>query len=456
VRDEADTIAAIATAPGKAALGIVRISGPAAGAIVEAVVPGSRVIERPRRIALGLARRPGTEEIIDEVLCFCCPGPRTATGEDTAEIQGHGGRLVLERLLEAVLEAGGRPAQPGEFTARAFSNGRLDLTQAEAVMALIGARSERARRLALDHLQGAVGKRLGHQLDRLVDIGAQVEAGLDFPDEDLPPAEIEQLTGQLERVAEHLQTAERSYAIGARLNDGARVAIIGPPNAGKSTLLNRLVGEDRALVDHAPGTTRDVVEGRGEIAGVPLVYQDTAGLRGSPGRVEQQGIARAGEAARAADLLLIVVDGADESATEWPAIDELLTEASAPAIAVINKSDLPGHRLLAQGLLADRPQVAVSALTGDGLGDLEAAIGTALAAGDDTLEPLLVTARQHAVVNRAIEHTRRAIAVLRDQGGIELAAIDLRTAREALAELWGRDATEDVVDAIFASFCLGK
>lgn len=451
-----DTIAAVATGRGPAALGIVRISGPAAGAILEAVVPGTRASRRPRQMVHGRARHPDTAEIIDEVLCFFGPGPRTATGEDVAEIHGHGGPLVLRRLLGAVLRAGARPAQAGEFTARAFRNGRLDLTQAEAVMALIGARSERAARAAMANLRGAVADRLGNELSRLTAIAAQLEAGLDFPDEDLPLEEVDHLAAALEQVATGLDAAERSYALGARLAEGARVAIVGPTNAGKSSLLNRLVGSERALVDHEPGTTRDVVEGATEIEGIPVVFLDTAGLRASPGRVETRGIERSRDVAMTADLLLIVIDGADQRTDLDDEIGDLLREATSPAVVALNKSDLPGWSNRLPAPLVGSVSVTVSALTTAGLDSLRFAIGEALGASDDEHEPLLATARQHAAVAAALDRTRRAAAALRRGRSVELVAVDLGEARTALAGLWGRDATDEVIDAIFSSFCLGK
>jgi tRNA modification GTPase len=456
LRLDDDTIAAVATARGPAALGIVRISGPRSAEILTAVVPGARAAERPRQVVPGRARCLQTGEVIDEVLCFHCPGPRTATGEDTAEIQAHGGTLVLQRLLEVVVRAGARPARPGEFTARAFLNGRIDLTQAEAVMALIGARSERSARAAVAQLQGAVGDELGGELDALTGIAAQVEAGLDFPDEDLPLEEAARLAERLERVAERLAAVDRSHTLGRHLVEGARVVIVGPTNAGKSTLLNRLVGQERALVDHEPGTTRDTVEAAAEVAGIPVVYEDTAGLRPSPGRVERQGIERTRGAAVAADLLLVVIDAAEPAEPDLSQLEPLLADTAPPALVVLNKLDLPDFDERIPAALGHLPNNAVSALEGDGIENLVHDIGEALGGAEGAHDLVLVTARQHDAVATALTHARRALEVLREQRGIELAAIDLRVARESLAGLFGRDTTEDVIDAIFAQFCLGK
>jgi len=454
-RDD-DTIAAVATGRGPAALGIVRISGPESSEVLATVVPGTRATDKPRQMVHGRARDPSSSEIIDEVLCYFAPEPKTATGQDVAEIHGHGGPLVLGRLLDAVLRAGARPANPGEFTARAFLSGRLDLTQAEAVMTLIGARSERAAKTAVANLQGAVAQRLGHELDRLTEIAAQVEAGLDFPDEDLPLDETDRLATALEQVAQSLESAERSYALGSRLADGARVAIVGPTNAGKSSLLNRLVDEERALVDHEPGTTRDVVEGHAEIDGIPIVFRDTAGLRGTPDRVETRGIERSREAASSSDLSLIVIDGADRSPDRSAGLDELLSASASQAIVAINKRDLPDWSDRLPTCLDGLASQAVSALTAQGLPELMDAIAEALGSSEQDHEPLLVTARQHAAVKSALDRTSNAARTLRRHRSVELAAIDLSEARTELASLWGRDASAEVIDAIFSTFCLGK
>jgi tRNA modification GTPase len=454
-RDD-DTIAAVATGRGPAALGIVRITGPDSARVLAAVVPGTRAVERPRRMVHGRARDPSSDQVIDEILCYFAPGPKTATGQDVAEIHGHGGPLVLGRLLDATLRAGARPANPGEFTARAFLGGRLDLTQAEAVMTLIGARSERAARTAVANLQGRVAERLGRELDRLTEVAAQVEAGLDFPDEDLPLDEAARLAAILDEVSLELESAADSYALGARLADGARVAIVGPTNAGKSSLLNRLVDEERALVDHEPGTTRDVVEGQAEIDGIPIVFRDTAGLRDTSERVETRGIERSREAATSADLCLIVIDGAEGSPGRCEGVEELISVTGSPAIVAINKNDLGDWSDRLPAVLDESTSLPISALTGHGLPELKQAIAAALGARDHDHEPLLVTARQHTAVSRALERTSSAAQTLRRKRSIELAAIDLSEARRELASLWGRDAGEEVIDAIFSSFCLGK
>jgi tRNA modification GTPase len=460
VYTRADTITAIATAKGAAALGIIRISGPAAGAVLDLVVPEAHAPSKPRRVIAATARSPRSGAPIDEVLCFYCAGPGTSTGENTAEIHGHGGPVVMKKLLDATLEAGARAAQPGEFTYRAFRNQRLDLTQAEAVMGLIGAQSERAAHVALRQLDGELGRTLESQFDALIAVSAQIEAGLDFPDEDLPISEAEALVSQLVQVSDSLQKLHRSFALGARITEGARVAIVGPPNAGKSSLLNRLVGEDRALVDASPGTTRDVVEARGEAEGIPLVFLDTAGLRKKAQRVEQRGMEKTLETAKTADLVLLVLDGANRDQTSSDALSYLPALAAQNLLIAINKSDLPSWRqrtdLSFDAFPSPPPRVPVSALTGDGIPMLTETIAHRLGSDDDESAVMLTTARQATAVSSCRSHVVKATELLKNRSELELAAADLRLAREQLAALWGREATEDMLDAIFSTFCLGK
>ncbi len=454
-----DTIAAVATARGPAALGIVRISGPAAGEVLEGVVPGTDCLSEHRKMLRGLARDSVSGAVLDEVLCFFSPGPGTATGEDVAEIHGHGGVLVMKTLLDAAIEAGARAANPGEFTFRAFSNGKIDLTQAEAVMTLIGARSDRAARAALKQLAGGLGSLLGRILNDLTGVAARIEAGLDFPDEDLPAMEMEKLSARLVPMGDELARAAASFEFGSKLTHGASVAIVGPANAGKSSLLNRLVGENRVLVDSDPGTTRDVVEAAAEIGGVPLRFLDTAGLRSHAGRLEKRGMEMTADAAAGADLLLIVIDGATPGSSDETALEELVAlrgMSDADAIVVLNKSDLPAWKEEAPAALARLNRVAVSALNGDGISDLRDAVEEMLVSGQGENEVLLTTARQHAAVSTCEKHVKRAIGILDRGADPELAATDLRWARESLASLWGRNATDEVIEAIFSNFCLGK
>jgi tRNA modification GTPase len=460
VHSRDDTIAAIATGWGTAALGIVRISGPGAAGVLHAVVPKSKAGSRPRQVIASTAYHPDSGTPIDEVLCFTCKGPGTATGEDTAEIQGHGGRVVMKRLLDAVLAAGAQVAEPGEFTYRAYTNGRIDLTQAEAVMGLIGAQSDRAARVAFRQLEGGLSRSLDQAFQEIIAVSAEVEAGLDFPDEDLPLATIVELAGRLEAVSSHLESVSASFALGERLTRGARVAIIGPPNAGKSTLLNCLVQEDRALVDPEPGTTRDVVEARAEAEGIPLVFMETAGLRQTPGRIEKQGIDKTLETTQVADLLIIVLDGTNRQPGYVDEVARLIPESTAKLLIAVNKKDLPGWQAdltwPAQPDHSPPTSVPISALTGEGAERLKEVVAELLGNEGDEEEAILTTARQYAAVTGCLEHVTKATRLLQNQEALELAAADLRWGREKIAALWGKSATDEMLDAIFSTFCLGK
>lgn len=451
-----DTIAAVATPRGEGALGIVRISGPLSSAVLDGVVPGTKATSQPGRMLHGLARDPASGAVIDEVMCFFAQGPRTATGEDVAEVHGHGGTIVLASILGAAIASGARPAQPGEFTYRAFRNGRIDLAQAEAVMTLIGAGSDRAARAAIQQLAGGLGARLGSEYEALTTIAANLEAGLDFPEEDLPVDETSRLADALQPVVDKLTRARDSFLLGDRLTRGAVVAICGPANAGKSSVLNRLIGEERAIVDEEPGTTRDVVEASWEIAGIPVRLLDTAGLRETETGVERRGIAKSFEALESADLVLLVLDGTSGSA-DRDEVDSLIdASGDTDMLLVLNKADLPTWEDRASGKTSLLRRIALSALDGTGRADLTEAMSDLLGARQDHQEVLLTTARQHAAVAGAVKHAARAMARLRRRSEPELAATDLRWARESLASLWGRNATDEMLDALFASFCLGK
>jgi tRNA modification GTPase len=457
VLSQRDTIAAIATGDAPAALGIIRVSGAESAAVLKRVVPGcqKRLVER--RMTAGVARDPKTGAHLDDVLCFYCRGPATSTGEDTAEIQGHGGSVVMRQLLDAVLSAGARLAEPGEFTYRAFRNRRIDLTQAEAVMGLIGARSARAAQVALGQLSGGLGRDLEGKLDRLNLLAAHLEAGLDFPDEDLPLDVASDLAAKVESLSLECRELLSSYTLGVRLAEGAFVAIVGPPNAGKSSVFNRLVGDDRAIVDAEPGTTRDVVEARGEVAGVSVLFHDTAGLRESDSRVERVGIEKSREAAERADLVILVLDGAAGLSGELSRAMPRMPAHASGILLALNKKDLPGWRGEVPPVAAEVGDVIpVSALTGEGLGALKEALGRLLEGGVAGDEAILTTARQHRAVTDVVRHTEKAGQLLRKGVEPELAAMELRWAREGISALLGRSATEDLLCALFSEFCIGK
>ncbi len=452
-----DTIAAIATGEASAAIGIIRISGSNSVKILKTLVPTVATRLRERHVHSGIVRDPSSGEALDEVVCFFLPGPGTATGEDTAEIQGHGGPFVMSRLLRAVLGAGARPAEPGEFTYRAFAHGRIDLTQAEAIMSLIGARSERAAKVALRQLSGDLGKEISRRFDGINTIAAHVEAGLDFPDEDLPLEMAQSLARRLRDEESALGALLDTFQLGSRLETGATIAIVGPSNAGKSSLFNKLIGDERAIVDAAPGTTRDMVEARGEVRGIPVYFQDTAGIRRGASRVEQMGIERSHAVTQKADLVVLVLDGASPSLAAAATEALEVVDAAHDPLIVLNKTDLAGWRNLdVSAAVGDGERIPTSVITGEGMSRLIEAMGNRLEGESHKETALLTTARQHRVVSDTLSHVEEARRMLLGGYELELVAVELRWAREDLAALLGRSATDDMLTALFSEFCIGK
>jgi tRNA modification GTPase len=455
-----DTIAAIATPPGAGGVAIIRLSGPDAIGIVNRVFvrrDGEGITE-PRRVYVGrLYDRPGAN-VVDEVVVFAMAGPRSYTGEDVVEIQCHGGTLVSEAVLESVCAAGARPAAPGEFTKRAFLNGRMDLAQAEAVADLIMARSDAGRRLAWSQLQGTLSTRVGRLRDAIIKARARCEVVLDFADEDVPEITRTELAIELAAVRAELETLVGSFNRGRVRYQGSRVAIIGRPNVGKSSLLNLLAGRDRALVTPIPGTTRDVVEAEIVVDGAPVVLMDTAGLRDTDDVVEAMGVDRSRAALDEADAILVVFD----RSAVLDAMDRIVADAVGRrrCLAVLNKADLLKQTTEqdVRGLLGDVVVVELSAATGAGTKELVSGLGQLLASGagirDD--EVVLFRSRHRDAGRRALTDLEHAQEAAKDGLPLELVASDLAAAAAALGDITGEVTTEDVLDRVFADFCLGK
>ena len=452
-----DLIAAVATPPGPGGVGIVRLSGPgahrAAAQVFRPVQRGALTDAPDRLLVYGTVLGPEGEGI-DSGLAFVSRAPHSYTGEDTAELQCHGSPVVLGLVLEALYQAGARPARPGEFTQRAFLNGRLDLTQAEAVIDLIEADSARAVRNAAGQLAGALSRRIGGVYDALTDLMAHFCAVLDYPDEDLDPFRAEGMAAVLAEQGTALAALLQTAARGRRLRDGVVCALVGRPNAGKSSLLNALAGYERAIVTDRPGTTRDTVEAAVSLAEIPFRLIDTAGLRASDDPAEQLGVARSRAAMDEADVVLLVCDG-----TAIPGDEEraLLAELGERAVVVRSKADRPA----AWDALPGGETVAVSARTGAGLAELEAVLGrrgAALlpAARAEEQGLMLTNARQTDAVRRALEAVRRAEEGLGAGLPPDLLLTDVEDALAALGELTGRTVREDVTDRIFSRFCVGK
>ncbi|WP_026332432.1 tRNA uridine-5-carboxymethylaminomethyl(34) synthesis GTPase MnmE [Deinococcus apachensis] len=432
-----DTIAAIATAPGSAGVGIVRVSGPGALRVADGAFRGRRRPSATRggRFLFGqLVAADG--EVLDEGLCLVFRGPHSYTGEDVAELQTHGSPAVLGRVLSRVLELGARPARPGEFTLRAYMAGRLDLAQAEAVLELVNAGTDTARRQASLGLSGALGERVERISTQVTRTLAALQAMLDYPEEGVPDEDREVPLAAAEAELEALVGTARAGQVATR---GARLALIGRPNAGKSSLLNALLGYERSIVTPIPGTTRDYLEAQLSLAGVPVTLVDTAGLRETGDEVEAAGVRQAVSLAGRADLVLVLEDGSlprEALPTELP--------GEARVIRVRTKADLPPA-------WTDPAALDVSAVTGLGLPGLRDAIHAALIGDAARGEAWLTTERQADAARRARRHIQAARTLPDDLAGYEL-----EEALRALAELTGRDVAEDVVDAVFRNFCVGK
>ena len=433
-----DTIAALSTPPGEGAIAMVRVSGPQALAIAELVFRGP--IPATRMATFG--RIFDGSEPVDEAVLTIFRAPASYTGEDVVEITCHGGVLVSARVLQTVLNGGARPAEPGEFTQRAFLNGKMDLTQAEAVMDLIRAQTDLALRAATEQLRGRIGTEILAIREALLDIVAHVEAFIDVPDEDIDPdtgaAMRGRMTAARARIARLLATADE----GRILREGVRLAICGRPNAGKSSLLNRLLGYERAIVSATPGTTRDTIEESLNLRGIPFRVVDTAGLRETPDAIEREGVRRAREVVEQADIVLRVVDATDAEGLADPA-------AASGEILVLNKCDLD-HEQTMEGL-------KISCSTGEGIEALVEAISARVRHGQPIGDSLAaINARHQSCLTRAATALDAAIARFDAGTEPEFVAVDLRDALDAAGEVVGVVDTDDILGRIFGSFCIGK
>jgi tRNA modification GTPase len=443
-----DTIAAIATAPGESGVAVVRISGPVAREIAERVFrrTGGRGLS-PGRLVYGRVVDPATGEPLDEAMACYLPGPRTYTREDTAELHCHGGLVAPRRVLAALLAAGARAAEPGEFTLRAFLNGRIDLAQAEAVLDVVQARTDAAMRLALGGVGGRLAARVRPIRQRALELLAQVSATIDFPDDDVPEAE---LRPALAALASELDTVLTDAGTGLLLRGGARVAIVGRPNVGKSSLLNALLGSERAIVTAMPGTTRDTVEEGVDLGGVPITLVDTAGMRAAGDEVERIGIERSRAAAEAAEALLVVLDRSAPLTAEDRAV--LALAEGRRAVLVLNKADLPLG--LAVDGLPPLPRAAVSALHRDGLAELERALREALGGATIAADAALPTNARHH------NHLQAAACAVKDLLETypmpDVIAAGLAAIVDELDSITGESASDELLATIFSRFCIGK
>lgn len=445
--DQGDTIAAISTPAGEGAIALIRISGEGAVAVADSVVRGKEAPSAYASHVQHLAEVIENGETIDQVMVSVHRAPQSYTGEDLVEISCHGGVLVTARVLEACLRAGARAARPGEFTERALRNGKMDLTQAEAVIEMIRATTDLALRSATEQLQGELGSRIRAIRDELIALLAQIEASLDFPDEDVAPQTAPELHARLgivrERIAQLLSTAER----GRLMREGVRVVIYGATNAGKSSLLNRLLGYERAIVSEIHGTTRDTIEETISLRGIPLRLLDTAGLRDSEDRLERAGIERTERALASADLVLHLVDASEPKPPGFEA-----DHGETKTLLLLNKSDLPEHPDW-----HDLKALRISCVTDNGLTGFDERILTTIGASHLEAESsVAINLRHRDCLRRAEEACERADATFGANHSLEYAALDLRVALEAVTEVIGAESDDAVLDSVFAQFCIGK
>ena len=442
-----ETIAAISTPPGEGAIALVRISGPNAIAVADSIFLGQ---EKPSQLP-SQSQRVGEivrgDRVVDQVMLSVHRAPASYTGEDVVEISCHGGILVTAQVLEACFDAGARAARAGEFTERAFLNGKMDLTQAEAVMDLIRARTDLALRSAQEQLAGALGQKIAAIRTVLVDMLANLEATIDFPEEGIAPDQGERLRDRLDSIREQVRSLLATADQGWVLREGLRAVIYGPTNAGKSSLLNRLLGYDRAIVSEHPGTTRDTIEEVINLRGIPIRLLDTAGLRKAEDEIEREGIARTERSLAGADLLLHVLDRSLAKPADFNA-----NSTEQIKIVLLNKSDLPEH-----SDWANSDALRICCLSEDGLNGLEEVMLARIS--ERHLRPesaMAINARHRDCLRRALTACDLAAGTMEAAFAPEYVTVDLREALRALDEITGAANAEEIRDALFAQFCIGK
>jgi tRNA modification GTPase len=451
-----DTIAAVSTPPGRGGIGVLRVSGADARAIVERVLrfDNDSPAWKPWSAALAtLVYADG--RAVDQVVLTYFAAPRSYTAEDVVEIACHGSPIVLRYALERLCEAGARLAEPGEFTLRAYMNGRIDLPQAEAVRDLIEATTLYQARIAAQQTQGSVSRRLTPIKAQLLELIALLEAGIDFAEDDISVAPPSEILRRLDPIIQQTGALARSFRYGNLVRSGFSLAIVGAPNAGKSSLFNRLLDQDRAIVTPIPGTTRDTVSEMAEFSGIPLRLLDTAGIRDTPELIERLGIERSLQAMTDADLTIVVVDGAETPSEE---VESLIAKARAQGrfLVAANKCDLPGFRAVPQQ--ASTSQFNVSALTGEGIGALRGAILDHLAPrGELEIQGGFITSVRHEnLLREAMLMLEKAQTAVNDALPHELLMLDLYCALQPIDAITGATTADDILNRIFTTFCIGK
>ncbi len=451
-----DTIVAVATPPGTGGIAVIRISGPDARAIAARCF--DKPVEENRKALHGWIRQNG--EPVDEVIVTLFRKPHSYTGEDVVEISCHGGSFVSRRIVDLMIQAGARPARPGEFTERAFLNGRMDLSQAEAIADLIHAQTEASRRAAVSQLEGKLSERIRSVRQELVRLCGLLEVELDFSEEEMEFASRKELSDTVSHSIAMCDELLESYKRGRIFREGVRVAITGSPNVGKSSLLNALLERERAIVSETPGTTRDVIEEAMDVDGILFIVSDGAGLRETEDTIEKEGVRRAEARVREADIVLLVLDGSRPILPEEKNKIQHILEMNPQNIPIINKSDLPTNVLLEEleHIWGDKAALKVSAKTGQGIHALINKLkDTALGSGHlQKSEATLTRARHFHAIQTArgqLEEAQNAINLKTSQ---EFIALDLRGALDALGEITGETTTEEILNGIFSEFCIGK
>ncbi len=457
-----DTIAAIATAPGEAGIGIVRISGEKSIDIIDKIFrskEGKKLSQyKPRRITYGYIIDPDKGEKIDEVLVSYMKAPNTYTREDIVEINCHGGMISVKKILGLVLKSGARIANPGEFTKRAFLNGRIDLVQAEAIMDLISAKTEKGFDVALNQLEGFLSKEVREIRERLLKMLAHIQVSIDFSEEDIDEITLDNLSENSKEVEKSIRKLLDTSHTGKIIREGLSTVIVGKPNVGKSSLLNALIGESRAIVTDVPGTTRDTIEEHFSVKGIPLRLIDTAGIRETEDIVERMGVERSKELFNLADLIIVMLDASSDLTEEDLEIMDLIGYRK--ALIIINKTDLPQKLDVdkVRDIIGDKDIIEISILENIGIEKIEEALIDMVYQGEvKAKDSLLVTNIRHKnALERALNSIKDAIKAIEEQLPLDFIEVDIKDTWEALGEITGDAVGEDLLDHIFENFCIGK
>jgi len=451
-----DTIVALGTPSGRSAIGIIRLTGPDSLSIVRSIVGQLNFQPEPSHPVLKTLKANGSHSILDKALVTFFQSPNSFTGEDLVEISCHGSPIILRQVIDLTLSLGARLAGPGEFTLRALSNGKVNLTQAEAIRDLINAQTEQAAQQALRQMMGELSARLQKPEQTLIEMIVQLESALEFVEDDLPSLKKNQLAEQMDQLAADLRTLASTFEVGHLLRDGLRVTLAGRPNVGKSSLFNRLLAMNRAIVTEVPGTTRDTLTERITLEGVPVMLTDTAGLRESTDRIETLGVQRTREAIADSDLLIVVMDGAEDLRAED--FDVLEQARKGRHIVALNKSDEPSFEIFEKCRSTfETKTVNVSAMTGVGLNELRAAILEPFGSVDSSSTGFLITdARHYDLLLRASIEVEGSSGLINEGMSEELVLIGLHNALRFLGEITGETTTEEILSEIFATFCIGK